>query len=128
MLIQLAWNAIIKALWGAENSMNKTFQGKQPTLSVPPHYFTYLQPKQANLPPPPPHCGGGQEHLEHSPSAVFVCQRREWMGGLVLAEVTEEKMTRDSNPKLVSICSYSKLIISNVTQLSYWTLSAQSGG
>lgn len=52
MVIQWGWNVIIKALWGAENSMNKTFQGEQPTLSVPPHYFTYLQPKQAKLPPP----------------------------------------------------------------------------
>lgn len=52
MVIQQSWNVIIKALWGAENSMNKTFQGQQPTPSVPLHYFTYLQPKQAKLPPP----------------------------------------------------------------------------
>lgn len=52
MVIQQSWNLIIKALWGAENSMNKTFQGEQPTPSVPLHYFTYLQPKQAKLPPP----------------------------------------------------------------------------
>lgn len=52
MVIHRGGNIIIRALWGAENSMNKTFQGQQPTLSVPPHYFTYLQPKQAKLPPP----------------------------------------------------------------------------
>lgn len=52
MVIQQGWNVIRKALQGAENSMNKTFQGEQPTLSVPPHYFTYLQPQRAKLPPP----------------------------------------------------------------------------
>lgn len=52
MVNHRGWNVIIRALRGAENSMNKTFQGGQPTLAVPPHYFTYLQPKQAELPPP----------------------------------------------------------------------------
>lgn len=51
MVIQ-SWNLILKALWGAENSLNRTFQGEQPTPSVPLHYFTYLQPERAKLPPP----------------------------------------------------------------------------
>lgn len=38
------------------------------------------------------------------------------MGGLVLAEVTEDNMTGDFNLKLVSICCYSKLIVSNFTR------------
>lgn len=51
-MVKQSWNLIIKALWGAENSLNKTFQGGQPTPSVPPHYFTYLLAEQAKLPPP----------------------------------------------------------------------------
>lgn len=30
MVIQQSWNLIIKALWGAENSMNKTFRASSP--------------------------------------------------------------------------------------------------
>lgn len=79
IVIQRAWNVIIKALWGAECSKNKTCTGGQPRLSLPPGYFTYLQPKQLKPPTTPlaPDCGNGQEQSQspwHSPSVVFVFQ------------------------------------------------------
>lgn len=61
IIIQLCWNVIIKALWGAESSKNKACEGEQPSLSVPPGYFTYLQSKQLSTPTTPlaPYCGNG---------------------------------------------------------------------
>lgn len=116
ILIQLGWNAIIKALWGAESSKNKTSKGEQPKLSLPPGYFTYLQPKQLNLPTTPsaPDCGNDREQSQspwHSPSVVFVFQKgllegSGLMGGLVLAWVRNEKMMGGSSHKLLPDCYY----------------------
>lgn len=84
IMIQLGWNVIIKALWGAESSKNKTCQGEQPTLSVPPGYFTYLQPKQLNPPTSPlaPYCGNDQEQFVTlaQPICCFCFSDGGWRG------------------------------------------------
>lgn len=83
--------------------MNTTFQGEQPTLCA--TALLYISATQASGAPtstPAPRRGGDQEQLEHAPSVVFVFQRHEWMGGLVLAGVTKEERMGDFNLKLES--------------------------
>lgn len=86
MMIQLRWNVIIKALRGAESSKNRTSTGEQSKLSLPPGYFTYLQPKQ--LKPPttfslaqPICCFCFSEHrvgVEHAEGCIGVDLAEEW--------------------------------------------------
>lgn len=123
IMIQLGWNVIIKALWGAESSKNRTSRGEQPRLSLPPGYFTYLQPKQLSPPTTPlaSYCGNGQEQSQspwHSPSVVFCFSDSGWEGsgltaGLVLAWVRNEKMMGGSSHKLLPVCYYSRLYVSD---------------